>query len=81
MAPEVALERETNGYWDLIKSVRAEVKIALIARLSNSLMNETTYASPTVDSLVNSIVANAPKDVPLTDEDIMEEVKAVRYAR
>ena len=29
--------------------------------------------------LINEIIKNAPKDVPLTDAEIQEEVNAVRY--
>lgn len=32
----------------------------------------------TIHAQVNRFVQNAPKNVPLTDEDIMTEVKAVR---
>lgn len=32
-----------------------------------------------VEDLINSIIENAPQDVPLTDEEIQEEVNAVRY--
>jgi hypothetical protein len=30
--------------------------------------------------LIDDILENAPKDVPLTEEDIMQEIKAVRCA-
>lgn len=32
-----------------------------------------------VEDLINSIIENAPQDAPLTDEEIQEEVNAVRY--
>lgn len=32
-----------------------------------------------VEELINEIIENAPQDVPLTDEEIQEEVNAVRY--
>lgn len=81
MAVAVTLESETNSYWKLIKDVSAEVKLALIARLSNSLVAEGKPREQDVDALVASIVANAPKDVDITDEEIVEEVRAVRYAK
>lgn len=34
-----------------------------------------------VEDLINSIIENAPQDVPLTDEEIQEEVNAVRYGQ
>ena len=33
------------------------------------------------EDLIDEIIANAPQDVPLTDDDIMQEIKAVRYAK
>ncbi|MCL2328043.1 MAG: hypothetical protein FWC39_05965 [Bacteroidetes bacterium] len=32
-------------------------------------------------NLWDEYIKNSPKNVPLTDEDIMNEVKAVRYAK
>ena len=32
-----------------------------------------------VKELIKDIIENAPQDVPLTDEEIQEEVNAVRY--
>ena len=34
----IVLERETNGYWNLIKDAGNEVKLALIKRLSDAVM-------------------------------------------
>ena len=78
----IVLERETNNYWNLIKDVSIEVKLALIPKLSNSLIFEFPKKAKDVSatSLIDDILENAPKDVPLTDEDIMQEIKAVRYA-
>lgn len=33
----------------------------------------------TLDDLIKEIIKNAPQDTPLTDEDIQQEVNAVRY--
>ena len=76
----VVLERETNSYWNLIKNVNAEVKLALISRLSDSLMTEVSREETSTAVLIEDILKNAPKDVPLSDDDIMQEVKSVRYA-
>ncbi len=75
----IVLERETNNYWELIKDVRAEVKLALISRLSASLISEKEWNESAAD-LIDEIQENAPANVPLTDQDILQEIKAVRYA-
>ena len=36
----LAIERETNNYWALLKHISKEVKVALIARLSASLISD-----------------------------------------
>ena len=78
----IAIERETSNYWSLIKNASAEIKLALIARLSNALVAETQQQkSALVANFIADIQANAPKDVPLTDEEIQEEINAVRYGK
>ena len=74
------LEKETNNYWELLKNLSAEVKLALIARLSSSLVHEAVKEKSNTDNLIDDILQNAPANVPLTDEDIQQEIKAVRYA-
>ena len=74
------LERETNSYWELIKNVSSEVKLALIARLSSSLIREAVEEKSDLDSLIDEILQNAPANTSLTDEEIQQEVNAVRYA-
>lgn len=74
------LERETNSYWELIKNLNSEVKLALIARLSSSLVREALKEKNEADSLIDEILQNAPVNVPMNDEDIQQEIKAVRYA-
>ena len=76
----VALERETNNYWELIKNLSAEVKLALIARLSSSLVREAVRDENQTNNLVDEILQNAPDNVSLTDEEIQQEINAVRYA-
>lgn len=75
----VVLERETNNYWELIKNVSSEVKLALIARLSSSLIREAVEEKSETDRLIDEILQNAPANVTLTDEDIQQEINAVRY--
>ena len=76
----VALERETNDYWELIKNLSAEVKLALIARLSSSLVREAVRDENQTNNLIDEILQNAPNNVSLTDEEIQQEINAVRYA-
>ncbi len=76
----VVLEKETNNYWELLKNLSAEVKLALIARLSSSLVREAVKEKSKADSLIDDILQNAPANVPFTDEDIQQEINAVRYA-
>jgi hypothetical protein len=79
----ITIERETNSYWQLIRDASAEIKLALIARLSDALVNETkrVRGNTALASLIADIEANAPKDVPMTDEEIAAEVNAVRFGR
>ena len=78
----IAIERETSNYWSLIKNASTEIKLALIARLSNALVAETQQQkSALVANFIADIQANAPKDVLLTDEEIQEEINAVRYGK
>ena len=74
------LERETNNYWELIKNLSVEVKLALIARLSSSLVYEAVRDDKEANRLIDEILQNAPADAPLTDEEIQQEINAVRYA-
>ena len=76
----VVLESETNSYWELIKNLSAEVKLALIARLSSSLVREAVRDENEANRLIDEILQNAPADAPLTDEEIQREINAVRYA-
>ena len=73
------LEKETDNYWELLKNLSAEVKLALIARLSGSLVREAVDDKSEADRLIDEILQNAPTDVPLTDEEIQQEINAVRY--
>ena len=57
----------------------SEVKLALIARLSSSLIREAVEEKSETDRLIDEILQNAPANVTLTDEDIQQEINAVRY--
>ena len=55
--------------------------------MSTTTTAKTVTRSPSVKSelkerrsyIIQKIIKNAPKNVPLTDEDIQEEVNMVRY--
>ncbi len=76
----VVLEKETNNYWELLKNLSAEVKLALIARLSNSLVRSAVTDKDETDLLIDEILNNAPADASLTEDEIQQEINAVRYA-
>ena len=74
----IIIERETNNYWELIKNVSTEVKLALISRLSNSIISEVAENKDAVNRLIDDILRNAPKNASITEEDILQEIKSVR---
>ena len=74
------LEMETDSYWDLVKNLSAEVKLALIAKLSSSLVREVVRDDNKANRLIDEILQKAPADAPLTAEEIQQEINAVRYA-
>ena len=77
----IAIERETNSYWKLVKNASSEIKLALIARLSKALVTEAQQKRTKVASLIADIQANAPVNIPITDEEIQEEINAVRHGQ
>ena len=74
----IIIERETNNYWELIKNVSTEVKLALISRLSNSIISEVAENKDAANRLIDDILRNAPKNASITEEDILQEIKFVR---
>jgi hypothetical protein len=74
----IIIERETNNYWELIKNVSTEVKLALISRLSNSIISEVAENKDAANRLIDDILRNAPKNASITEEDILQEIKSVR---
>ena len=74
----IIIERETNNYWELIKNVSTEVKLALISRLSNSIISEVAENRDAANRLIDDILRNAPKNASITEEDILQEIKSVR---
>ena len=74
----IIIERETNNYWELIKNVSTEVKLALISRLSNSIIGEVAENKDAANRLIDDILRNAPKNASITEEDILQEIKSVR---
>lgn len=73
------LERETNNYWNLIKSANRNEKLALIALLSASLVNDEKNVAIETNSLkarrlnaltdeeMEQLMTGEPQ--PLTDKD------------
>jgi len=49
--------------------------------LKKTSKRNTTYKEAYKTDLWRKYITSRPKNVPLTDEEIMEEVSAVRYAR
>ncbi len=74
----IIIERETNNYWELIKNVSTEVKLALISRLSKSIIGEVAENKEAANRLIDDILRNAPKNASITEEDILQEIKSVR---
>lgn len=74
----IIIERETNNYWELIKNVSTEVKLALISRLSNSIIGEVAENKDAANRLIDDILRNVPKNASITEEDILQEIKSVR---
>ena len=74
----IIIERETNNYWELIKNVSTEVKLALISRLSNSIISDVAENKDAANRLIDDILRNAPKNASITEEDILQEIKSVR---
>ena len=59
----LTIEQETRNYWQMLKNVRDQVKLALISRLSSSLVVETDVKKPSDDV---SHVAIRPEDLEIT---------------
>lgn len=74
----VAIERETNSYWDLIKDAGNEVKLALIKRLSDAVMPAVVQKKRKKKYTADDF-AGIWKDEEYMDAEAM--VKAVRDGR
>lgn len=72
----LALERETNDYWSLIKNASEEVKLALISKLSNSLISRRSKSEHCVSA---ADFAGMWHDDAYPDAD--EMAKEIREAR
>ena len=56
----------------------SDFAVALDELIRNSEGVRVVKRNETVGELIQEIVKNAPSDIPLTDEDIQQEVNAVR---
>lgn len=73
------LEHETSNYWNLIKDASNEVKLALIVRLSSSLVNDdeetTSHRRPLKARRLNAMTTEEleqemqDEPMPLTGHD------------
>lgn len=72
----IALEREANDYWALIKNASAEVKLSLISKLSNSLIS---HKSKSKHKVTASDFAGMWPDTEFPDAT--EMAKEIRDAR
>lgn len=59
----LTIEQETRNYWQLLKDVRDQVKLALISRLSSSLVREADVEKPANDV---SHITIKPEDLEIT---------------
>lgn len=68
-------------------TIQAEITLEnllqVISRLSlqDKIVLENTLRKQVLREQMAQFIASAPENVPLSDEDIMQEVKAVRNAR
>ena len=70
----VAIERETNNYWELIKDISKDVKLALISRLSASL----AYPQKKKKVAFEDVFGAWSDEEYLPAEDIIKEIKQSR---
>ena len=71
----IAILPESNDYWNIIKDVSDEVKLDLIARLSNSLLHRKTKKKVRSASSFYGVW----KDSDFTDADrLTEEIRLSR---
>ncbi|NTW31789.1 MAG: hypothetical protein HGB12_04060 [Bacteroidetes bacterium] len=61
-----------------MESLIIRVPNKLDLNLLLKLVKRMGFQSETVEQKIDKYIANAPFDVPLTDNDIMKEVKTVR---
>lgn len=73
---DIAL-RETNSYWNLLKNLSDNIKLQLIARLSNSLLEKK------VDNKTSNISkfygAWKDEDFPMSAEEMVKDIKMSRH--
>ena len=75
----IALERETDGYWNLIKGAGNDVKLALIKRLSDAVMPAVAHTKSKDSKCTADRFAGIWSDEEYIDAEKM--VKAIRDGR
>lgn len=74
---DIALN-ETNYYWHLLRNLSDNIKLQLIARLSNSLV-EKQDAKPVKARAARFYGAWKDEDFPMSADDMVKEIKASRH--
>ena len=75
----IALERETNSYWNLIKGAGNEVKLALIKRLSDAVLPAVSRTKSRKSKYTADEFAGIWSDEEYMDAE--EMVKVIRDGR
>ena len=70
-----AVLNQTNTYWELLKGLSSEVKLALINRLSSSLLAEKKQA----EAKWADEFSGMWNDDPRSAEEIIDEIRSSRH--
>ena len=76
----IAIERETNNYWDLIKNLSTEVKLALMSRISASLVSEqadeqiSPYTMEEIHSRIDQSLEDIKEGRVLSNDSVQQQL-------
>lgn len=65
----------TNNYWNILKFLSNDIKLQLIAKLSNSLVADTKSEKISASRFYGTW---RDEDFPLSSDDMIKEIKASR---
>ena len=68
----------TDNYWNILKFLSKDIKLQLIAKLSNSLVSDTEPEKVTASRFYGIWRDN---DFPMSSDELIKEVKASRKFR